>query len=293
MSSEKAASPVSPPYSNPRRLVRPDEKRSSQRLPPLCLRQPAETLAMSAHAPHPYRALLNFTAAVPGDEASIAGSRPKWLHEWAPRFKQREAMLQELVAASLSTPNRTQFSAIQIEQRIRTLEDRCLAVMLWPRDAKGDIGDYLLKHTNRLWPAWRKVQTLALQAERAISTSTTGVDPCPGCGSQPAALDVDDVCPSCGAYRFRCGQITHRPLATDATPTVQQVSKPHWVRIPPSEVKRPTARHQRESSPRRLRPGAPKATRRRKSEVAELLILVLTQDNRHLNLNISELAELG
>jgi hypothetical protein len=64
------------------------------------------------------------------------------------------------------------------------------------------------------------------------------IPPCPGCGSAPAATDVDDICPKCGAYNFLCGLVTHIPLS-DAPPIHQQVTKPRWVRIPPSQVKRP------------------------------------------------------
>lgn len=59
---------------------------------------------------------------------------------------------------------------------------------------------------------------------------------CPGCGSPPAATDVDDICPSCGAYTFLCGIIEHVPLG-DAPVIKQQVTKPRWKRIPPSQVR--------------------------------------------------------
>src|SRR5262249_44631723 len=53
---------------------------------------------------------------------------------------------------------------------------------------------------------------------------------------------VDDVCPGCGAYRFRCGVIPHERLPTaDAPGRVkwQQVRTPRWERIPPSQIVRP------------------------------------------------------
>jgi hypothetical protein len=59
---------------------------------------------------------------------------------------------------------------------------------------------------------------------------------CPGCGSPPAATDVDDICPSCGAYTFLCGAIEHVPLG-DTPIITQQVAKPRWKRIPPSQTK--------------------------------------------------------
>jgi hypothetical protein len=62
------------------------------------------------------------------------------------------------------------------------------------------------------------------------------VPPCPGCGSAPAATDVDDICPCCGAYTFLCGIIEHVPLGD--TPVIkQQVTKQRWKRIPPSQVR--------------------------------------------------------
>jgi hypothetical protein len=63
------------------------------------------------------------------------------------------------------------------------------------------------------------------------------IPPCRGCGSQPAADDVDDVCPQCGEFKFLCGIIEHVPLAPDASPIRQQVRPPRWRRLPPSQVK--------------------------------------------------------
>jgi hypothetical protein len=62
---------------------------------------------------------------------------------------------------------------------------------------------------------------------------------CPVCGSPPAAHDVDDVCPNCGAFHFRCGIATHVPLSmgpSESQVIHQQVRPPHWERIPPSQV---------------------------------------------------------
>jgi hypothetical protein len=61
--------------------------------------------------------------------------------------------------------------------------------------------------------------------------------PCPGCGNQPAARDVDDVCPACGAFRFRCRIARHIPLG-DGEPIIQRLGKPFWERIPPSQIVR-------------------------------------------------------
>lgn len=77
------------------------------------------------------------------------------------------------------------------------------------------------------------------------NTEKTGVDldqyqipPCPGCGSPPAADDVDDVCPRCGAYFFHCRLIQHVPLHPTA-PIIKQRLRPFWKRIPPSQVRKP------------------------------------------------------
>ena len=58
------------------------------------------------------------------------------------------------------------------------------------------------------------------------------------CGSPPAVLDLDDICPKCGEYNFLCGIATHVPLG-DFPLIHQQVHKPRWERIPPSQVKPP------------------------------------------------------
>jgi hypothetical protein len=63
------------------------------------------------------------------------------------------------------------------------------------------------------------------------------VPPCPGCGGAPAATDVDDICPACGAYKFLCGIAEHVPLDHDAPIIKQQMARPRWKRIPPSKVK--------------------------------------------------------
>jgi hypothetical protein len=60
--------------------------------------------------------------------------------------------------------------------------------------------------------------------------------PCPGCGSPPAATDVDDVCPNCGAYRFRCQIIMQVPTG-NFPPVKYQCGQQYWERIPPSQVK--------------------------------------------------------
>ena len=66
----------------------------------------------------------------------------------------------------------------------------------------------------------------------------TPIPPCPACGSAPAATDIDDICPKCGAYAFLCGIATHVPLG-DSPLIHQQIHKPRWKRIPPSQVNRP------------------------------------------------------
>jgi hypothetical protein len=123
------------------------------------------------HAPippaHPYRELLNFVLGVPDQEinrASSIGQNRQSPGEWGPYFRERERELQRLVAAALAAENQTQFSAVQIERRVRALEDAVVKILLWQRDAKDD-ANYLVKNNNAMWPAWRKVQTLAIQAE--------------------------------------------------------------------------------------------------------------------------------
>jgi hypothetical protein len=71
-----------------------------------------------------------------------------------------------------------------------------------------------------------------------LPPGTSAIPACPGCGSPPAAEDVDDVCPHCRAYQFRCGIATHIPLG-DASHTKQQVVRPYWERLPPSQVREP------------------------------------------------------
>ena len=61
--------------------------------------------------------------------------------------------------------------------------------------------------------------------------------PCPGCGSPPAANgDVDDVCPDCGKYEFFCGIATQRPLPVKPgifpEPVVRQHMPPRWLPLP-------------------------------------------------------------
>ena len=72
------------------------------------------------------------------------------------------------------------------------------------------------------------------------------VPPCPGCGSLPAADDVDDDCPNCGRYQFICGIARHIPLPQGqdvvVSPILQQMQSPLWERIPPSQVKSRPAR---------------------------------------------------
>jgi hypothetical protein len=67
------------------------------------------------------------------------------------------------------------------------------------------------------------------------------IPPCPGCGSPPAAEDVDDICPQCGAYHFRCnllgGAVAARP-GERAPLEVIRVGPPYWERIPPSQIVR-------------------------------------------------------
>ncbi len=60
--------------------------------------------------------------------------------------------------------------------------------------------------------------------------------PCPSCGSPAAALDVDDACPKCGKFMFRCRIVRHIPLG-QGEPIVQRLGQPFWERIPPSHVR--------------------------------------------------------
>jgi hypothetical protein len=105
---------------------------------------------------------------------------------------------------------------------------------------------------------------------------------CPNCGSPPAALDVDDDCPSCGVWRFECGQIRHIPLS-DAPPIIQQIRKPLWTRVPPSEVRAPRRGSAKiRKSPQRKRNREPRAV---------TLLLALLDDQTNANLNLTELAQ--
>jgi hypothetical protein len=61
---------------------------------------------------------------------------------------------------------------------------------------------------------------------------------CPGCGSPPAALDVNDICPNCGAYHFDCGT-TKLPVSGPGNAVTVQLHSPLWHRIPPSLVRKP------------------------------------------------------
>ena len=68
------------------------------------------------------------------------------------------------------------------------------------------------------------------------------VPACPGCGSPPAADDVDDECPRCGGYFFHCGIAVHHSLpqgpdAPQPSETRQQMAIPRWERLPPSQVR--------------------------------------------------------
>jgi hypothetical protein len=69
-----------------------------------------------------------------------------------------------------------------------------------------------------------------------LAAAGPSIPPCPGCGSPPAATDVDDVCPRCGAFLYRCEIVKHVSLV-DGTVFTQQVTKPRWTRIPPSQVR--------------------------------------------------------
>ncbi len=86
--------------------------------------------------------------------------------------------------------------------------------------------------------------------QRLSDLQTPDVLSCPGCGSPPAAVDVDDVCPGCGAYCFLCGIIEHPTLPTEDTPSkvvAPQLRTPRWKRIPPSQVVLPAPVHAQES----------------------------------------------
>ena len=238
---------------------------------------------------HPYRELLNFVASVPGQEVNrtaVIGTKPQEPSEWGPYFRGRESELRRLVTAALAVENRTQFLPAEIESRVRALEESCRRIHLWQRDAKGDVSGYLHTHIESMWPEWFKVETLALQTE--ATSKRPAIPGCPGCSSQPAAIDVDDVCPTCGEYFFRCGQVIVPIMAEQGEPEVVRLHAPAWERLPPSKVKKP-AISQKKTKSGPLARKTPKKLRHRKSRVAELLLLLL-DDRRNANLNCSELA---
>jgi hypothetical protein len=75
---------------------------------------------------------------------------------------------------------------------------------------------------------------------KAQTTNRTGcpVPPCPNCGSDPAANgNVDDICPKCRESTYSCGLISHSPLREGAELIRQQVRNPHWIQLPPSQVR--------------------------------------------------------
>jgi hypothetical protein len=84
----------------------------------------------------------------------------------------------------------------------------------------------------------------SIDAAGPLATNRLGfpVPPCPGCGSPPAATDVDDVCPRCGGYFFHCGLARHVPLPQGPDilkePIYQQMQPPIWDRVPPSQVRK-------------------------------------------------------
>lgn len=89
----------------------------------------------------------------------------------------------------------------------------------------------------------------AESTQRRTNSLGFTVPPCPSCGSPPAADDVDDECPRCGAYFFHSGIAVHHslPQGPDAPQTpdpVQQMAKPCWERLPPSQVRSKTSPQQ-------------------------------------------------
>ncbi len=141
---------------------------------------------------------------------------------------------------------------------------------------------------------WFLVQKRELPSElaefRPKDEPAIAIPRCPGCNSPPATIEVDDVCPECGGYLFRCGIAHNYPLGSNPTVFKQQVHFPRWDMIAPSQV-----------SPRRAVPGerrkpstkgkVAKKTRRRKSRAA-ILLLALLEDRTNANLNCSELARI-
>jgi hypothetical protein len=100
-----------------------------------------------------------------------------------------------------------------------------------------DVNALTLPRGSALTTAIEFVKKLKAWATKEANATT--IPSCPNCGSAPAASDLDDVCPKCGAYKFRCGIAVHHPLG-DAPPIRQQIHKPRWDRIPPSKVRKPT-----------------------------------------------------
>jgi len=83
----------------------------------------------------------------------------------------------------------------------------------------------------------------SLIAERGGDMTHCEIPLCPRCQSPPAAEDVDDVCPGCGAYRFHCGRMTGPVAAAPGEPRppeIVRVHSPYWERIPPSQVVPPS-----------------------------------------------------
>ena len=97
-------------------------------------------------------------------------------------------------------------------------------------------------------PSFHLLSSIQIEATRAVeiregkrenplktNKEAQPLPPCPGCGSPPAATEVDDVCPKCGAYMFHCRLFRHVPLG-NSPPFYSRVGRPFWERIPPSQV---------------------------------------------------------
>jgi hypothetical protein len=100
---------------------------------------------------------------------------------------------------------------------------------------------------------WFLAQKVELPPEladfRPKNAPAFAIPSCPGCKSPPAAIEVDDVCPKCGAYSFHCGISTHLPLPPHQGVIKVQAQMPWWTMIPPSKVVKPKTTAQEDTTP--------------------------------------------
>jgi hypothetical protein len=155
--------------------------------------QPASTAPAPSErqaATNATRAFLNRAMAVDQEQLQLAGGADSgnpedcpYRRDWRPIVQQREAELKGLYAAALAEADRSGFTVLEVERRLRALQREVVALLLWPRDAPelsederrsriatgcwsgGPVGDYLSTHSSRMFDAWQEVESLALRIE--------------------------------------------------------------------------------------------------------------------------------